>query len=141
LSSGSGTEWSGVRRRRLLQIGGRTRRAEREMAGGSARACHTAERKWEREREGPGHGGRQREAIDVAGNGPRPSGSDGGTVAQIGESRRAWAMRCCAVDRWSRAATGPGGQRWGVGGREKTEAARRRGTNRQARPVQCRGAV
>jgi hypothetical protein len=95
----------------------------------------------EREREGPGHGGRQREANDVAGNGPRPLGSGGGTVAQIGESGRAWATRCCAVDRWGRAATGPGGQRWGVGGREKTEAARRRGTNRQARPVQCRGAV
>jgi hypothetical protein len=33
-SSGSGAERSGVRHRCLLQIGGRTGRAEREMGGG-----------------------------------------------------------------------------------------------------------
>jgi hypothetical protein len=35
----------------------------------------------ERERGGPGRGGRQRGVKDVAGNGPRPSGVGGGTVA------------------------------------------------------------
>jgi hypothetical protein len=47
-SSGSGMEWSGVRRQHLLQIGGRAGRAKREMGGGAA-WCRAEEGEWERE--------------------------------------------------------------------------------------------
>jgi hypothetical protein len=72
------------------------------------------ERKWERE---GGSGGQQRGAKDVAGNGPRPSGTGGGAVARIGESGGARVTRCGA----------------GV--------ANRRGVDRWAQATQCRGAV
>jgi hypothetical protein len=52
LSSGSGTERSGVRHRRLLQISRRAGRAEREMGGGSAQACHAVEGYREKEAGG-----------------------------------------------------------------------------------------
>jgi hypothetical protein len=42
---------------------------------------------------------------------------------QTREGGGARVMRCGATDRWGRAATGPGGQRRGAGGREKSEAA------------------
>jgi hypothetical protein len=51
----SGVERSGVRHWRLLQIGGHAGENKRgKLAGGgcSARACHTEERKQERESEG-----------------------------------------------------------------------------------------
>jgi hypothetical protein len=49
-------------------------------------------------------------------------------------------MRHCVTDRWGRAATGPGGQRRGVGGSEVSEAARCWGVDRWARLAQCRAA-
>jgi hypothetical protein len=85
---------------------------EREMGGGGSARCHVEEGK--REREGPGCGGQQRVAKDAAGNGPRPLDAGGGAVAQIGESGRARAMRCCAIDMWGRVASVPGGSDWGT---------------------------
>jgi hypothetical protein len=99
---------------------------EREMGGGSRLGCATRRKGNGRERaRGPGHGGRQRGAKDMAGNGSRPSGAGGGTVAQTRESGGAQPTRRCATDRWGRAATGPGGQRWGAGGRGVSEVAGR----------------
>jgi hypothetical protein len=140
LSSGSGTEWSGVRRRRLLQIGGRTRRAEREMAGGRlGRATRQKGNGRERERApGTAVGNVRRMTWPAMAPGRRARAA--ALLRKLGRAAGR-GRRGAAADRWGRAATGPGGQRWGVGGREKTEAARRRGTDRQARPVQCRGAV
>jgi hypothetical protein len=48
-SSSSGTEWSRVRRRRLLQIGGHAGRAEREIGGGGS-VLHRGKNGGERER-------------------------------------------------------------------------------------------
>jgi hypothetical protein len=45
-----------------------------------------------------------------------------------------------ATDRRSRDSSGARCQRRGVGGREKSGAARRRGADMQARPAQCRAA-
>jgi hypothetical protein len=136
-SSSSSAEQSRVRHRRLLAG---TRGRTREGNGGSARACHMQERKRDRESEGPGCSGRQHGAKDVAGNSPRPSGTGGGTVAPTGESDGARVMRHCVTDRWGWAATGPGGQRRGVGGSGVSEAARCWGVDSWARPAQCRAA-
>jgi hypothetical protein len=65
--------------------------------GGSAWACHVDERKQERERGGPRHGGRQRGVKDVADNGPRPLGAGGSAVAQTGESGGARATQRCTT--------------------------------------------
>jgi hypothetical protein len=84
-SSGVDAKPSGVKRRRLLQIGGRTGENEGNGAGGSA-WCHVEQGKQEKEREDPGHGGRYRRAKDAVGNGSRPSGAGGGAVGRTGES-------------------------------------------------------
>jgi hypothetical protein len=42
------------------------------------------------------------------------------------------------TDKRDREATGPSGQRWGAGGREKSKAARRQGADKRAWLAQCR---
>jgi hypothetical protein len=112
----------------------------REM-GGRGRLGAAWRKGNDRERDGLRHGGQQRGVKDMAGNGPRSSSAGGGAVVRTGESGGARGTRHCATDRWGRAITGPGGQRRGAGGREKSETARRRGADRRARPAQCRGLV
>jgi hypothetical protein len=81
--------------------------------------------------EGPGHGGQQGGAKDMAVNGLQPSS----VVRQ----------RCCAnkgerrgyaIDRWGLAATGSGGKRRGYV-REKIGAAQRWSADRRARSTRC----
>jgi hypothetical protein len=116
MSSSSDAERSRVRRRWLVQISGHAGKNERGKWGG----------------------GVARGVKDVAGNSPWPSGAGGGTVVWTGESGGARATRRCVTDRWGRAATGPDGQRWGVGGRGVSEAAWWRVPDRWAPLIQCR---
>jgi hypothetical protein len=64
-SSGSSVEWSGVRRRRLVQIGGRAGRAEGEMGGG--RLGPATQRREKERKRGWGAWGRQRMLTSEAG--------------------------------------------------------------------------
>jgi hypothetical protein len=135
LGRGRGTEWSEA------PVASSKRRArggehEREM-GGSAR-CGVEEGK--REREGPGHGGRQHGVKDATDNGPQLLGMGCGAVAQTGESGSARETRRCATDMRGRVASGPGG-RAGVRARDKSEAAWRWGADRWAQATQCQSTV
>jgi hypothetical protein len=96
-SSGSGTEQSGVRRRRLLQIGGRAGKAEREMGGGGSARCRTEEGKWEREKGGAARGRQPDHEAGMAPGGAVGGGSARSRRRRIGEQGRAAGCGRCGA--------------------------------------------
>jgi hypothetical protein len=83
---------------------------------------------------------------------PRGGGRRRGGRRGVGSSVHPWRRRASeqgkaagrgrrgpsVIDKRDHVATGPGGQRWGARGREKSEAAWWRGTDMWSRPAQCR---
>jgi hypothetical protein len=97
--------WESVRwacrrwRRRGARAGARWR--TRQGNRGATR-CRVEEKKWKRERGGPGRGSRQLWVKDMAGNSPRPSGAGSGAVVRTGESGGVRVIQCGGL-------VGPGG--------------------------------
>jgi hypothetical protein len=88
-----------------------------------ARSCGRGRRR----RGGPRHSGWQRR---VTSNGPRLSGTGGGAIAQQGRAVGCGRHGAGAADRWGRDESRGQCQRWGVGGRGVSKAARGQGADR-----------
>jgi hypothetical protein len=100
------------------------RGSDREKRGPlRARSCGRGRRR----RGGPRHSGWQRR---VTSNGPRLSGTGGGAIAQQGRAVGCGRHGAGAADRWGRDESRGQCQRWGVGGRGVSKAARGQGADR-----------